>query len=1079
MTTDVSTLGSLVRASEALTPGHAELFTATHLPHLEAVVDQFIKRSGRGDLTAADSVPLALQVLANASRYGAPLLNLYIQSRPEAAAFTALAVQTLRLIANLVADHEPNRNLILQLGIPHHLVALVKDHAIPIDVLRAALGAMLNASLDYEPCQKSLIEQTAIEALVGTFQNPARIVDHDMVVNLVIRNLSNLAEQEASLSHFHSTTAATTIIGLAAVYKPVFQGPMGQEVFMDLLSLLEALLRHPPIQVDVVRNGKLVTLLDLVEVLVLGQLQVPASEATDASAPIARALESLSLDSDDEEEAGEEKTSPSPAGATDSSPKTQAIDLLSQTLVSVTSNDDNMDRLLEDPAVFSRLRTWLWLRPSSVETEPDLTSKKDPKKLAARTGQLQTLAALCIGNVARSDKICLAVVQEHRIGPALVDLLKETKDYRIQHAVTGLLRNLTIPEPNKRVFGQTPLIPLVARLVDTKIAPLQMNVIRILKHLVSYNQSPNTLQMVQPLGIDSAPAMVHSVAQAAAAVTRAMEDEQDEIDLFRNTPLGLLIGVLGDNYPEPIYCEGGRVVADVVKTAFTAQDDAATQTRLILSNQLAQLIPPLAFLLTQAKFQVLQHEAIFALSLLMHHADTTSCMRALERCLAPVSSGPQASTSDGPVGQAPPQPMATVDWLAKLIDLAGDGQKAAESRSNALKLLLSLSTDLLSHSEGLVLMKAGLLTINQTNIPCPKENLYLLAPEQEVFRYTSELHTELAKLHSLACPEWTHVRLEYRANLAQCYPGISANWMGSTDADPLYGLSEPLATSTPTLVKALGEHLPLGPQEVAKRTGGDPELKGDLPTSPLDQRNEVDVPTSRSWKWFQWFRSTQHQLSLRNPQSKGICQQDHHMASRPSDSGEAHNDQQRYCNPGPSNTHRSNPDYNHPVIGRRRRPLDRSPHHRRTQRQMGYSNLPQESPSRSPRSIRPGLLSPLYTNRRKNRADRIRDDFLQKVGDHHYVIHAFFAKTDQELTLHKGDHIEIQMAYNDGWTVGYNHTTKKCGYPARLYASPAHTSDQSLLPQSILRTDHSYLTARTTPLAPRRLQTHISEEAKK
>ncbi|RKP37265.1 hypothetical protein BJ085DRAFT_31036 [Dimargaris cristalligena] len=207
----------------------------------------------------------------------------------------------------------------------------------------------------------------------------------------------------------------------------------------------------------------------------------------------------------------------------------------------------------------------------------------------------------------------------------------------------------------------------------------------------------------------------------------------------------------------------------------------------------------------------------------------------------------------------------------------------------------------------------------------------------------------------------------------------------------------------------------------------DPELKGDLPTSPLDQRNEVDVPTSRSWKWFQWFRSTQHQLSLRNPQSKGICQQDHHMASRPSDSGEAHNDQQRYCNPGPSNTHRSNPDYNHPVIGRRRRPLDRSPHHRRTQRQMGYSNLPQESPSRSPRSIRPGLLSPLYTNRRKNRADRIRDDFLQKVGDHHYVIHAFFAKTDQELTLHKGDHIEIQMAYNDGWTVGYNHTTKKCG----------------------------------------------------
>ncbi|KAJ1970738.1 hypothetical protein H4R35_005689 [Dimargaris xerosporica] len=55
------------------------------------------------------------------------------------------------------------------------------------------------------------------------------------------------------------------------------------------------------------------------------------------------------------------------------------------------------------------------------------------------------------------------------------------------------------------------------------------------------------------------------------------------------------------------------------------------------------------------------------------------------------------------------------------------------------------------------------------------------------------------------------------------------------------------------------------------------------------------------------------------------------------------------------------------------------------------------------------------------------DNFIRSVGRNHVAVFAFFARQDDELTIHSGDEIEIQMAYSDGWAVGYNQRTSECG----------------------------------------------------
>ncbi|KAJ2545954.1 hypothetical protein EV175_005780, partial [Coemansia sp. RSA 1933] len=51
------------------------------------------------------------------------------------------------------------------------------------------------------------------------------------------------------------------------------------------------------------------------------------------------------------------------------------------------------------------------------------------------------------------------------------------------------------------------------------------------------------------------------------------------------------------------------------------------------------------------------------------------------------------------------------------------------------------------------------------------------------------------------------------------------------------------------------------------------------------------------------------------------------------------------------------------------------------------------------------------------------DYFINVVGKPRNVIRHFFARRDDEISLHQGDMVTLQMAFDDGWVVGKNLTT--------------------------------------------------------
>ncbi|KAJ2391754.1 hypothetical protein GGI23_005353, partial [Coemansia sp. RSA 2559] len=80
------------------------------------------------------------------------------------------------------------------------------------------------------------------------------------------------------------------------------------------------------------------------------------------------------------------------------------------------------------------------------------------------------------------------------------------------------------------------------------------------------------------------------------------------------------------------------------------------------------------------------------------------------------------------------------------------------------------------------------------------------------------------------------------------------------------------------------------------------------------------------------------------------------------------------------------------------------------------------------------------------------DYFINVVGKPRHVIRHFFARRDDEISLHQGDIVTLQMAFDDGWVVGKNLTTGSEGtFPLMCVMErlPATVPAQwSVLPES-------------------------------
>ncbi|KAH8196404.1 hypothetical protein TruAng_009420 [Truncatella angustata] len=73
--------------------------------------------------------------------------------------------------------------------------------------------------------------------------------------------------------------------------------------------------------------------------------------------------------------------------------------------------------------------------------------------------ELQSAACLTIGNIARSDDICIALVQQSAIHRSLMAILSDRSkaDAQLLHSTLSFLKNLAIPASNKAILGDAGL----------------------------------------------------------------------------------------------------------------------------------------------------------------------------------------------------------------------------------------------------------------------------------------------------------------------------------------------------------------------------------------------------------------------------------------------------------------------------------------------------------------------------------------------------------------------------------------------------------------------------------------------
>ncbi|KAJ1340485.1 hypothetical protein BSLG_004932 [Batrachochytrium salamandrivorans] len=497
---------------------------------------------------------------------GIPLLvSLYMKSighlnhSPAVHPLDDLTIQTMRALANLCFDHEANRDIIGDLPGAAASLVLTLSSTNTL-VLQTASGALVNISMDNEPVQVSMLGAKAISLLLALLQKADVAICNDEPLenafSSAIRALSNLLEPESGVAQLLQQNGIVFVIHLVKKMHSVIVKSNVTAVEYDramnlldgLAIVLETIGEKDNVQREIVSKALLGILLDFVE-------QKPtfkhAAEDDEASEDISYA---------------------------------HIRKTMARVVTTVTMNDDNMKELVTQDQTIARLQSWMafGLNSSFHKDEEDIRMS----------------AALCIGNLARSDASCLKLVEHHRSGAALVTLIKLEIDHlrsvggvrgeakssiKVLHAAIGALKNMSLAVRVRPTLGSINTIECIVSLFDFEyLKPVQYSCVGVLKNLTAGTNDLNVYRLLTGL----VPGDMTNLSEFAAPSSNPM------------SPLGRLIALIWkatDDNDTGIRNEGGRVITNIVRAIHRSK---ATQFLNILFD--LNCITPLVQIVTGA-----------------------------------------------------------------------------------------------------------------------------------------------------------------------------------------------------------------------------------------------------------------------------------------------------------------------------------------------------------------------------------------------------------------------------------------------------------------------------------------------
>ncbi|KAK2798125.1 hypothetical protein FQN50_008936 [Emmonsiellopsis sp. PD_5] len=275
----------------------------------------------------------------------------------------------------------------------------------------------------------------------------------------------------------------------------------------------------------------------------------------------------------------------------------------------------------EDNQILEQLRLKLNQTLSDISALP-LFSKAYPLNcelsetlrswLARPEDQLQICACVMLGNLAREDEICESMVQNFQVHVPLISILNRGAQGAVLHAVLGFLKNLAIASGNKEYLGSAGIIKAVSPLWALETVPQVQFAAASLTRQVIVSSFNNISLLLEPLSLDP------------------------DSPANSRTYLSLLLSLELKTDSTPIKTEIGRTIAAIVRSINQRlQEDSAIATEVSnLSERLYKLhedvARPIAAMITQTEWPVIQSEGWFALALM---ASTPSGSLAVVECL--------------------------------------------------------------------------------------------------------------------------------------------------------------------------------------------------------------------------------------------------------------------------------------------------------------------------------------------------------------------------------------------------------------------------------------------------------------
>lgn len=227
--------------------------------------------------------------------------------------------------------------------------------------------------------------------------------------------------------------------------------------------------------------------------------------------------------------------------------------------------------------------------------------------LAAQSqDHLQICACVMLGNLARNDETCRAMISELSIHTSLLAILTSPGARGgALHASLSFLKNLAIAESNRDLLGDAGVIPAAARLCALDSIPqVQFAAVSLLRLLIT-SSAANTARLLQPIS--------------------TITDQSNAGD--SSTYLSLVLTLHRKTDTVPIKTEAGRTVAAICRNLMRPGGQPATgvgdDTASSLSDRLFALHPslakPLGSMVTQQEWPVVRSEGWFALALMASH----------------------------------------------------------------------------------------------------------------------------------------------------------------------------------------------------------------------------------------------------------------------------------------------------------------------------------------------------------------------------------------------------------------------------------------------------------------------------